>query len=191
MDNQTVAAYIKNVSPNISDGDIPLLVSCAANRELKRGELILKEGEVCRSFYLVETGYLRTYYNKDGIAINLNFTFEGDFVSSLKSLRGHKPSEVVIEAGEDTSVWIFNLDVIMDQFNADPAIVLFIRRLMAHLLVASEEQGHFFKLYTPTERYRYIEKNNPRLLQRVSLSQMASYLGVTRETLSRIRAKNN
>lgn len=191
MDNQTLVAYIKNVSPNISDADIPLLVSCASNRELKKGEPVLKEGEVCRSFYLVEAGYLRTYYNKNGIAINLNFAFEGDFVSSLKSLRGHKPSEIAIEAGEDASVWIFDLDVIMDQFNADPAIVLFIRRLMAYLLVASEEQGHFFKLYTPTERYRYVEKNNPRLLQRVSLSQMASYLGVTRETLSRIRAKNN
>jgi len=47
-----------------------------------------------------------------------------------------------------------------------------------------------FKMYTPTERYRYIEKNNPRLLQRVSLTQIASYLGIARETLSRIRAKN-
>jgi CRP-like cAMP-binding protein len=190
MDNQKLAAYIKQVSPNITDGEIPLLISCAANQRLKKGEDALKEGEVCRSFYLVEEGYLRTYYNKDGDAINLNFTFEGDFASNLKSLRGHKPSEVVIEAGEDASVWIFNLDVIMDQFKADPAIVLFIRRLMAHLLVASEEHGHFFKMYTPTERYRYTEKNNPRLLQRVSLSQIASYLGVTRETLSRIRAKN-
>jgi len=57
------------------------------------------------------------------------------------------------------------------------------------MLLIAEEHINFYKMYTPTERYHYIEKNNPQLLQRVSLSQMASYLGVTRETLSRIRAK--
>ena len=95
-----------------------------------------------------------------------------------------------IEAGEDASVWVFNLDEITGRYNSHPQIVLFIRRLAIHLSVASEEHSNFFKLYTPTERYRYIEKNKPHLLQRVSLSQLASYLGVARETLSRIRAKN-
>jgi hypothetical protein len=57
------------------------------------------------------------------------------------------------------------------------------------MLLASEAHSDLFKIYTPTERYRYIEKNNPKLLQRISLSQMASYLGIARETLSRIRAK--
>jgi len=191
MDDNTLHAYIKQVSKNIADEDIPLLISCALNRKLKKGERLLKEGEVCRSFYLVDGGYLRTWYNKDGAVINLNFTFEGDFTTNLKSFKNHQPSEVVIEAGEDTSVWIFNLDTIAGQFNSHPVIVLFIRRLISHLFLASEEQGSFFKIYTPTERYRYVEKNNPRLLQRISLSQIASYLGVTRETLSRIRAKRN
>jgi len=191
MDDNTLHAYIKQVSKNIADEDIPLLISCALNRKLKKGEHLLMEGEVCRSFYLVETGHLRTWYNKDGAVINLNFTFEGDFTTNLKSFKTHQASEVVIEAGENTSVWIFNLNIIAEQFNSHPVIILFIRRLISHLLLASEEQSSFFKIYTPTERYRYIEKNNPKLLQRISLSQIASYLGVTRETLSRIRGKKN
>jgi len=191
MDDNTLHAYIKQVSKNIADEDIPLLISCALNRKLKKGEPLLKEGEVCRSFYLVDRGYLRTWYNKDGTIINLNFTFEGDFTTALKSFKNHQASEVVIEAGEDTSVWIFNLDIIAEQFNSHPVIILFIRRLISHLFLAAEEHSNLFKMYTPTERYRYIEKNNPQLLQRISLSQIASYLGVARETLSRIRGKRN
>ena len=68
-------------------------------------------------------------------------------------------------------------------------MVKFFRRLALNMLVASEEHSDMFKISTPTERYRYIEKNNPQLLQRISLSQIATYLGVTRETLSRIRGK--
>jgi len=189
MDHKVLGNYIKQVSKRITDEDIPLLVSCTRSRELKKGEPLLKEGEVCRSFYLVEKGYLRTWYNKDGVTINLNFTLEGDFTTNIISLKSHKASEFTIEAGEHTSVSVFDLDIIANEFNSHPQILLFIRRLASHLLLASEEHSNLFKMYTPTERYRYIEKNNPRLLQRISLSQLASYLGVTRETLSRIRGK--
>lgn len=189
MDQETLISSIKKVSKRITDEDIPLLVSCAQYHEFKKGEILLKEGEVCRSFYLVEKGYLRTWYNKDGTAINLNFTFEGEFTTNLKSIYSRHESELIIEASEDTSTWIFNLNAITDSFNSDPQIASFIRRLAIHILLAAEEHSNLFKMYTPTERYRYIEKNKPALLQRVSLSQIASYLGVTRETLSRIRGK--
>lgn len=188
MDHQTLQAYTIPIL-QLSDEDLSLLAGCAVSRELKKGETLLKEGEVCRSFYLVEKGYLRTYYNKDGVAINLNFTFEGDFTSNLKSFRSRQASEINIKAGEDTLVWLFNLNSLSEQFGEYPHIMRFIRRLAMSILLASEEYSDLFKISTPTERYRYIEKNNPKLLQRISLSQMASYLGVTRETLSRIRAK--
>ena len=182
-------AYIKKVSARIPDEDIPSLFKWAQSRDLKKGEVLLREGEVCREFYLVEKGYLRTWYNKDGDPINLNFTFEGDFTTNLKSLNGRLPSELTIEAGEDSRMWVFNLDLRREKYESNPEIVLFYRRLAVHVLLASEEHSNLFKLYTPAERYRYIEQNNPRLLQRISLSQIASYLGVTRETLSRIRGK--
>ncbi len=191
MDHKILEASIKTVSQRTTEEDIRLLVSCAQNRELKKGEVLLKEGEVCRSFYLVEQGYLRTWCNKDGVAINLSFAFEGDFTTNLRSINGRRASELIIEAGEDSIVWVFDLDVILEQFNSHPQMILFIRRLSVQILLAAEEHSNLFKLYTPTERYHYIEKNKPQLLQRISLSQLASYLGVTRETLSRIRGKRD
>jgi CRP-like cAMP-binding protein len=189
--DQKLQGFIKNVSARIPDEDLPLLERCAQTRHLKKGEILLNVGEICREFYLVNEGYLRTWYNKDGFAINLNFTFEGNFITNPQSIHGREPSELVIEAGENTSLWVFNMDEILNKFDRDPQIVLFIRRLALHILLAVEEHSNFFKTHTPTERYRYIEKNNPMLLQRIPLSQIASYLGVTRETISRIRAKKD
>jgi CRP-like cAMP-binding protein len=173
----------------MSEEEVALVLNSGMIRQLKKGEVLVNEGEECRSFFLVENGYLRNWHNKDGTAINLNFTFEGGFTTNLKSFYTHEPSEFTIEAGEPAIVLIFDFDVIIKKFDADDRIVLFIRRVIAQLLLAYEEHINFYKMYTPTERYRYIEKNNPQLLQRVSLSQLASYLGVKRETLSRIRAK--
>ena len=175
----------------MTEQDISLLVSCTVSRTLKKGEQLLKEGEVCRAFYLVDSGYLRTWYNKNGIPINLHFTFEGGFTSNIQSVKSKKGSEFVIEAGEPASVVIFDLNRMHELSKQPSQISVFTRRLAIQLLLASEEHSNLFKMFTPTERYRYIEKNNPRLLQRISLSQISSYLGVTRETLSRIRSKNH
>lgn len=190
MDNNNLREYITKIS-SLSDEDFFELTNISTCRDLKKGEVILNEGEVCRSFYLVEKGYLRTYYNRDKAEINLNFAFEGNFAANLKSVKNKLPSEFIIEAGEATVVWIFNIDAIVKRAEQYPQLALFVRRLAVRILLASEEHSNLFKIYTPTERYRYIEKNNPALLQRIPLSQMASYLGVARETLSRIRAKAN
>ncbi|HEY8930055.1 MAG TPA: Crp/Fnr family transcriptional regulator [Mucilaginibacter sp.] len=188
MDHNTLRVYTTPIL-ELTDDELSLLINCMQRRELKKGELLLAAGEVCRTFYLVEQGYLRTWYDKDGVQINLHFTFEGESTSNLKSFLHKQSSEVNIEAGEDAVVSVFHVSSVAEKFGEYPNIMRFIRRLALRLLVASEEYSDLFKVSTPTERYRYIEKNNPRLLQRISLSQMASYLGVTRETLSRIRGK--
>lgn len=175
----------------MSEEDVSFLIDSAQHLDIKKGETVLKEGVTCRAFYLVETGCLRTWYNKDGTVINLNFALEGEFATNITSIKKHEPSNLTIDAIEDSSIWIFDLDVMAREHDSHPTLILFVRRLSTHLLVASEEHSNLFKLYTPTERYRYIEEHNPRLLQRISLSQLASYLGVTRETLSRIRGKKD
>jgi CRP-like cAMP-binding protein len=107
----------------------------------------------------------------------------------LNSLKARMPSDFTIEAGEAAGVWVFDRVVLADLCAEWPPIMLFSRRLVSRMLMESEESNNLFKMYTPQERYHYIEKNNPALLQRVPLSQIASYLGVARETLSRIRSK--
>lgn len=175
---------------DLSDTDNALFNTVMSSKRLKKGEILLQEGSVCRAVYFVEQGYLRTYYNKeDGSIINLNFTFEGEFTSNLKSAIGREPSKMSIEAGEDALLWVFDLDKLSPEMKSQPSVSQFIRRTTMQMLLASEARGNLLKIYTAAERYHYIERNIPHILQRVPLSHLASFLGVSRETLSRIRAK--
>ena len=189
MNYQSLRQFTLTIT-ELSDNDFDLLTSCISVKFLKKGEILLKQGEISRSFYFVISGYLRTFYDREGIAVNMNFTFEHNFTTNLKSFRNRTPSEVIIAAGEDSTVWVFDLSQLSGRYPAGSKVPTFVRRLAIGLLLMSEEHNELLKLRTPTERYRYIELKNPSLLQRVSLSHIASYLGVARETLSRIRAKH-
>jgi len=171
----------------IPDQERSLFSGIASYRTLKKGEHLLTEGHVCRAVYLVHKGHLRTWYNKEGEVINLNFTFEEEFTGDLKSSLSRQPSAYNITAGENTSLWIFDINKLTPAIKTHPTISLFIRRVTLRMLLASESRAELLKIYTPAERYHFIEQHNPRLLQRISLSQIASYLAVTRKTLSRIR----
>ena len=174
----------------LSDADLSLLLTCVTTRQVKKGDVLLKEGEIASGFFLVRSGYLRTWYNKDGVAINLHFTFEGEYTSNIKSFRDRIPSESIIEAGEDGEVWVFNLRSTFSDLKQMPTIGRFVRRVALDYLLAVEAHNEQFKISTAAERYRYIEEHQPHLLQRIPLTQLASYLGVTRETLSRIRGRH-
>ena len=150
---------------------------------------MIRQGEICRSFYFVENGYLRTFYDNDGTIVNMNFTFEGNFTTDVKSFRKRKATELIIEAGENSAIWVFDLSKLSGKYPPGSKVPTFIRRLAIDILLASLAHSELLKLHTPTERYRYIELHHPSLLQRVSLSHIASYLGIARETLSRIRGK--
>ena len=188
MNEERLLHYIRQITP-ISDEGFAKLASIAAHHTFRKAEHLLEQGHVCKDYYLVDSGYLRTYYHKDGSAINIHFTFEGGFTTVLNSLKDRMPSQFTIEAGEKATVWIFDRKALADLCTASPEVLLFSRRLVSRMLMASEESNNLFKMYTPLERYRYLEKNSPDMLQRVPLSQIASYLGVKRETLSRLRSK--
>ncbi|UOE51379.1 Crp/Fnr family transcriptional regulator [Mucilaginibacter sp. SMC90] len=174
----------------LSGEDYDLLVSCASRREISKKERLLNEGQLCQALYFVENGYLRTWYNKDGISINADFTFENNFTSVIKSFRDGLPSNLNIETSDEAVIWIINLNSIREHIAVKPQLARFIKKVAISILLTAESHHELLKFHTPMERYHFIEKNNPELLQRISLSQISSYLGIARETLSRIRSRN-
>jgi CRP-like cAMP-binding protein len=173
----------------ISTLNLDELFKIAVVRELKKGDLILQQGQICKTILFVEKGYLRTYIDKDGTEINTDFTFEGNFTTDLKSLRLATSAEKSIQAGENTIVYQFDKNKLLELYLVSAEIESFGRKLLEQLLIAQEEHSNLFKLFSPTERYHYLQIHKPELLQRISLSQLSSYLGIARETLSRIRKK--
>jgi len=166
---------------------LTLLMTSTQPDSLKKNQFLLKEGQICQAIWYIEKGYLRTFYNKDGREINTRFSFEDDFVTDLRSLRTATPSAYSIQAGEATTVWKFGKGKLLDLYRQSAEIESFGRNLLEQMLMDQEEHGNWFKIYSPAERYQYVLQHHPHLLQRVSLSQLSSYLGIARETLSRIR----
>ncbi|MBI3238463.1 MAG: Crp/Fnr family transcriptional regulator [Flavobacteriia bacterium] len=171
----------------ISDAGIDLLFSVASVQNLVKGQVLLTQGAICKTVVFVEKGYLRTFINKDGLEINTDFTLEGSFTTNLKSLRSGSASDTTIQAGESATIYAFDKDRLLELYALSPEIESFGRKLLEQLLIAQEEHSTVFKIYSPKERYHYLQSTRPELLQRISLSQLASYLGIARETLSRIR----
>lgn len=186
--SSVLATTLRLIAP-LSDATLDLLLSCGVQKQVPKGTHLLNEGQVCTSIYLVEQGYLRSYYNRGGNEINNGFSFEYSFATNLKSLRTGTASELCIQAAERCVVREFGKQELLALYAQSPEIESFGRTLLEHLLIEQEEQATFFRLYSPAERYQYLVAHHPRMLQRVSLSQLSSYLGVSRETLSRIRKK--
>lgn len=177
---------IKELVP-ISGASIEKLFASASIRNLSKGENLLNQGEICNRVYFIEHGYLRAFHTKDGLEINTNFVFENSFTTSLKSLKLAVPSDISIQAGSIATIYEFEKNKLLELYNESPEIESFGRNLLEQLLLEQEEHSNIFKIHSPAERYQYLLQHKPEIIQRISLTQIASYLGIARETLSRIR----
>lgn len=155
---------------------------------LKDTEL-LKEGQIAKDAYAVIKGCIREYYIHDGEEITTEFYTETQSAVNFDSMSNGKPSKYYFKCAEETIVAILNPEKENALYEKFPHFGAVCRVEMEKMLGAS--QGNFlaFKNATPTERYLNLSKNRPDLLQRVPQYQLASYLGIKAETLSRIRKK--
>lgn len=166
-----------------------LLYSRIRPFKVSKGEMLLREEQVCKHIYFIESGLIRSFINKDGRDINLEFSPEGYFVTHLKSLRTASPADYGLQTLETTLVWEFGKEDLQDLYTQSAEIESMGRQLVEQLLIQQEAHTHLFKIHSPAERYQFIAHHHPWLIQRVSLTQLATWLGISRETVSRIRKK--
>lgn len=156
---------------------------------LPKDEYLLQAGKVCDALYFVSSGYCRAFYNKDGQDINTAFFFENDIATNINSLATGEKSAFSIQASESLIAIRFDKKKLREVSLLDPAIETLGRKCLQLIAAKQEKHAAMFKLMSPQERYEFLEEHDPGLLQRVSLTQLSSYLGVARETLSRIRSR--
>lgn len=155
----------------------------------KKGEHLLETGKICQSLFYVSEGYCRAYYDKDGRDINTAFFFENDIATNINSFARGEQSAYAIQAGEDMTAVKFDKQLLYAAAAKDADIETLGRKCLQLIAVKQEQHAAIYKLMTGQERYEYMEQHFPALLQRVSLTQLSSYLGIARETLSRIRGR--
>jgi CRP-like cAMP-binding protein len=165
------------------------LASALRFHEAGKGDLLVKPNTVCHRIYFVEKGVTRTFYYKEGKDVTDWLSPENSFAVSLVSFINRLPDRRGIEALEDSVLWSLEYTALEQLYQSFHEIERMGRLIVSYGLTLMQKRFDDLHFATARERYNGFEEAYPDLLQRVPLAHIASYLGMTQETLSRIRAQ--
>lgn len=173
---------------SINEDEKNAILSLNLFRSVKKGTILLKEGQRSRDNYFVLKGCIRTYYIIDGEEKTTAFYTELDALTP-HCVTNNTPSDYFISCVEDSIILISDADVGMEINSKFPKFDTMCRILSEELLAKERVDFDEFKTSSPEQRYLNLIKNRPDLIQRVPQHQLASYLGIKPQSLSRIRAR--
>jgi len=172
----------------VTETALERISSLSIPTKLRRGEHLLKEGEVWRYRAFISKGLLRTYRTDDTGQIHvLRFAIENWWAGDSESYFSGKPSVCSIDALEPSEILLWKKDDFETLSNEIPALKEMRDKLVTRNLIATQNRLFFDNSHTAEEKYRNFLESYPEIARRVPLHMIASYLGVTRETLTRIR----
>jgi CRP-like cAMP-binding protein len=154
----------------------------------KKGEFLLQEGELATQFWFMEEGIARQYFHKDGQEVTNDLFFPCEFVDAYATSMLGLPSRVNIRLVTDAVVRGIDYVTLAEMEIRYPILGMAERLVIACDVLWLEERLHDVQHHTATERYNKLIEKQPQLIKKVSLSYIASYLNISLETLSRVRA---
>lgn len=174
---------------NVPNEDFERLLPLFGFKQCRKKEVILSEGQVCRHLFFILEGAVRGFSIHEGKEINVEFYFENDIVADFYSLRHEIPSKMFLIAIEPCKLLAIAKVDYEHVFGDSLPLTSAAGRFFQNKFFKEEAHSTSFKALSPEERYLYVIEHQPHLIQRVPLTYLASYLGVSRETLSRIRSR--
>lgn len=179
--------YIRNHS-TFSNEDIAAIKSLAISKRLKKKQFLLRPGDVCRFHTFICSGCLRSYrIGSDGSEHILSFSHDNQWISDQVSLATNEPSTDYIDALEDSDIIQVSADSFKNLLRDIPNFDVLRTKIITEDSFRSRDHIYMMIGYQAEERYRHFVRLYPHLYHRIPLFMIASYLGVTRETLTRIR----
>ncbi|MDX2284206.1 MAG: Crp/Fnr family transcriptional regulator [Bacteroidia bacterium] len=154
-----------------------------------RRDCLVQAGEVLHEVFFVLRGAVRSYYLSEGTEVNTWFAFEDELVGSFESYVHGRPSRETLELMEDTELLVLHLRTLRPELQHSLVLSNLVRVLVEEYTAFLEARLSALQFSSASERYEWLERFEPEALKRVPVQHLASYLGVTRETLSRIRAQ--
>lgn len=154
---------------------------------IKKNKDLQPIGHTCKTIYFINKGIARIYYFKDGIDITENFFFENSIIARVESLFTGKPSRKAIQVLEDSEITGINANLLFKMYDSFPEIERLFRKIFEGAYVETVHRIEGIQFHTAEERYKALLQEAPDILKRVPLKYVASYLGITQVSLSRIR----
>jgi CRP-like cAMP-binding protein len=188
MDKSDLQGILKSYFPNLKEESLNAFVKHSSFFKSTKGTKLISEEKRHHYFYLIIKGGAKSYYSKESREICMWFAFENEAIGTITTYEGF-PSKETVELLEDSELIKFNIKKIKELTQTDLSISHLINNLIIEHTLCIEERLYQLQFMTSEERYKTLLETTPEIPQKVSLTDIASFLGISRETLSRIRAK--
>ncbi len=168
--------------------ELDTLESILVPRKVSKGEMILKEGDVCDSIYYMDKGLVRQFYFKNDKELTEHIGADGEIFMCIESLFKEEPTKLQVEALEPCSLYLIPKHRLEQVALHNVNIQILYRKILEESLIISQIHADLLRFETAQNRYLRLCKMNPQVILRAPLVYIASYLQMTPETLSRVRA---
>ena len=184
----SLLSYISTLIP-ISKELEKEIVSVSKTITVPKNTILIKEGDRCKNLFFMNKGLMRGFYHDEGKEITHWFAKEEEFATSFYSFITNEPSPETIETIEDCELTQITHADLQNLYKNFPETERIGRIITETYYIDLEERFLNNQFKSAKERYQNLLEKNPSLIQRASLGQIATYLGITQETLSRVRAE--
>ena len=188
MSKSELQKILKSFFPNLEEESLDAFIKHASYLKSTKGTKLISEGKRHRYFYLILKGGVKSYYSKESREVCMWFAFENETIGTITTYEGF-PSKETVELLKDSELIKFNIEKIKELTRADLSISNLINDLIIEHTLCIEERLYQLQFMSSKKRYKALLETTPEILQKVSLTDISSYIGVSRETLSRIRSK--
>lgn len=188
-DDAILFANIQKHIP-LDDSDTEYLKSIFSIIPISRKELLLKQGELSRKLFFVESGSIRAYHLSDkGKEATVMFAIEDWWITDMHGFINQRPAVLSLEALEDSTILSLNFEGFEELLERIPKFERFFRILFQNAYVREQLRVLDSISLSTEERYNRFKNKYPQIVEKVSQKQIASYLGVTPEFLSAVKKK--
>ena len=186
--NREIARKIAEVNCPLSRESVHALAEIVVCKKYRKGEIVLKAGEVCKAMLFIEKGLLRQFYYKYDKDLTEHIGYENGMIICIESYFKQEPTRLMVETLEPSVVWELPKAQIEELASKYDDIEQLYRKFIEHSLIESQIKADALRFEPAHERYNKLLRLHPEILKRAPLVYIASLLQMTPETLSRVRS---
>jgi CRP/FNR family transcriptional regulator, anaerobic regulatory protein len=174
---------------NVTEEEWKLHRDALTRKFLKKGEYLLRQGQVCEHVSFISHGSFRVYSVIKDVEVSNYFFFENSYATDYASFLTRKPSDTSIVAMEDSEILQLNFPNMQMLYEKVPSWQKYGRLMAEHVFLMAEERAKALQQNSPESLYLKIMQEHPQIIERVPQQYIASYIGIQPESLSRIRKR--
>lgn len=188
VDKRDIARELARKYSTMTHDELDTLESILVPMKFAKGEMILKEGEICKNIYYIEHGLVRQFYFKNGKELTEHLGVDHTIFMCIESLFKEEPTHLQVQAIEPTLLFALPKARLEEVALHNVNIQILYRKILEESLIISQVHADLLRFESAQSRYKRLCKMSPQVVLRAPLVYIASYLQMTPETLSRVRS---